>query len=910
MNSTKSHIVLKIVLCGAFLLVELLSQFSISLAQGPLTEKAPMPSERSALCTAVLDGKIYAIGGLRNEEAVLSVVEVYDPATDSWDTELRTPMPTARCVIDCAVVDGKIYVFGGSNTGGPSILSTVEVYDPATDTWNTKTPLPTPRSDVAVEAINGKIYVIGGSKRTGSLWAGLNTVEEYDPVADTWATKSNMPTARWSLGTCVVDGKIYAIGGNIQYPTISSAVEVYDPATDTWSVKAPMPTARYSLATSFVNGKIYAFGGWRASGGSAGDPIYKIVEEYDVNTNTWIRKTDMPLTIALLSTETLNGKIYLIGGTNTQHTFNSLNTIYEYNPILSIPVFTRIDTGAIYSSTGHHIASGWFDMDNDDDMDVIITNSSGYNYRNHPNLMYKNEGNGYFTQVKYTEYTLQILKAGLPSPFGDIDNDGDQDLINLDWMGTKSSLYRNDGYGNFENLKDIDQLSGATSVLFDLDNDSYLDLVQFHEDDSRVYINDGTGNFVNSKSLNISCLDLNTVLHNIALGDADNDGDFDLYMGYTNIFSTSSYKAKNEFFLNNGSGVFERHSEDSIIVQDLAMTPSINWIDYDNDGDMDLYVLNSFDISPANSVTGALFENKGGLVFEKHIIEPAGYRDANRISSVWGDLDNDADLDLYITIEKNIFNGHASPIIHNLLLQNNGDGTFSEASAATLAEESSHTATFEDFDNDGDLDVLLVRFSWANNGNNTLCMNEGNDNSWLILTLEGTSSNRTAFGARIIAKATINGQYVTQTREITPMSGHGTYNSTRVHFGLGDADQVDTLIIRWPSGHVNTYLQVPANEIHHFIEKENAVGTRQVTSKVLKEDILIYPNPTNNLLTIETGMSGPYNIDIISLNGQLIFSEDMKGTLRQIDLSSFRKGVYFITIKSKDFVITKKTIKL
>jgi len=508
------------------------------------------------------------------------------------------------------------------------------------------------------------------------------------------------------------------------------------------------------------------------------------------------------------------------------------------------PEFTRIDTGAIYTSTGHHVSSGWFDMDNDNDMDVIITNSSGMGYTNHPNLLFKNELNGYFIQVTNTEYTLKNLTVGLPGPFGDIDNDGDQDLMNADWIGTNSFLYLNDGYGNFEYLKTINQLSGAPCVLFDIDNDSFLDIVQFHEDGSRVYYNDGTGNFGNHESLKITCQDPIPVTHSIALGDADNDGDFDLYMGRTNVYGTSSFKAKNEFFLNNGSGSFERQSDEAIIVQDLAMTPSINWIDYDNDGDMDLYVLNTYDPEPANSVSGALFENKGELVFEKHIIEPAGYRDAHRVSSVWGDLDNDAHLDLYITIEKNEdFNGHASPVKHNLLLQNNGDGTFSEISAGTLAEESSHTATIEDCDNDGDLDVLLVRFSWANNGNNTLCMNEGNDNSWLILTLKGTMSNSTAFGARIIAKATISGQHVMQTRETTPMSGHATYNSTRVHFGLGDAEVIDTLVILWPSGHVDKHLNVQTNQIYEVFENEVPVGIRKVLSNLLEEGLLIYPNP-------------------------------------------------------------------
>jgi hypothetical protein len=483
------------------------------------------------------------------------------------------------------------------------------------------------------------------------------------------------------------------------------------------------------------------------------------------------------------------------------------------------PEFTRIDTGAIYTITGQHVSSGWFDMDNDNDMDLIITNSSGMGYTNHPNLLYKNELNGYFIQVTNTEYTLKNLTVGLPGPFGDIDNDGDQDLMNADWIGTNSFLYLNDGYGNFEYLKTINQLSGAPWVLFDIDNDLFLDIVQFHEDGSRVYYNDGSGNFSNHEGLNITCQDPVPVTHSIALGDADNDGDFDLYMGRTNVYGTRSFKAKNEFFLNNGSGSFERQADEATIVQDLAMTPSINWIDYDNDGDMDLYVLNTYDSEPANSVSGALFENKGELVFEKHIIEPAGYRDAHRVSSVWGDLDNDADLDLYITIEKNEdFNGHASPVKHNLLLQNNGDGTFSEITTGTLAEESSHTATIEDCDNDGDLDVLLVRFSWANNGNNTLCMNEGNVNSWLILNLKGTMSNSTAFGARIIANATISGQVVKQTREITPMSGHATYNSTRVHFGLGDAEMVDTLVIRWPSGQVDKHRNVQANQIYEAIE--------------------------------------------------------------------------------------------
>jgi hypothetical protein len=109
---------------------------------------------------------------------------------------------------------------------------------------------------LSTSVVNGKIYAIGG-------WcdgAFHSTVEEYDPATDTWTKKADMPTARQWLSTSVVDGKIYAIGGK----TLST-VEEYDPATDTWMKKADMPTARLGLSTSVVNGRIYAIG---ASGGS------------------------------------------------------------------------------------------------------------------------------------------------------------------------------------------------------------------------------------------------------------------------------------------------------------------------------------------------------------------------------------------------------------------------------------------------------------------------------------------------------------------------------------------------------------------------------------------------------------------------------------------------------------------
>ncbi|MFC1569619.1 kelch repeat-containing protein [bacterium] len=347
MNSTKYSFTKNVALKVVLIIIWLLGSVTISLAQELFLEKAPMPTAREALCTAQIDGKIYAIGGFKDESAFLSNVEVYDPVTDTWDTT-KIPMPTARCAMGCAVVNGKIYVIGGWDS---LILSTVEVYDPVADTWEEKTDMPAPRSFIAASSVNGKIYVIGGSKLTGTIWAGLNTVEEYDPVTDTWKSKSNMPTRRWSPSTCVVDGKIYTIGGNIGYPNISNAVEVYDPVTDTWSKKTPMPTRRYAISTSFVNGKIFAFGGWHLC--SAGYPMYKIVEEYDVNSDIWTQKTDMPFHIAFFSTEVLNGKIYLIGGTDKQHTFHSIDNTFEYDPHTDLgPLVEKFNVSRIFAKAG------------------------------------------------------------------------------------------------------------------------------------------------------------------------------------------------------------------------------------------------------------------------------------------------------------------------------------------------------------------------------------------------------------------------------------------------------------------------------------------------------------------------------------------------------------------------------
>jgi len=155
----------------------------------------------------------------------------------------KASMPTARYGLAAAVVNNKIYAIGGWNG---SYLATVEEYDPATNIWTAKANMPTARYYLAAAAVSNKIYAIGGYNGSS-----LATVEEYDPATDTWTAKASMPTARYMLATVAVSNKIYAIGG--YNDSFLATVKEYDPATDTWTARASMPTARQGPAAAVAS---------------------------------------------------------------------------------------------------------------------------------------------------------------------------------------------------------------------------------------------------------------------------------------------------------------------------------------------------------------------------------------------------------------------------------------------------------------------------------------------------------------------------------------------------------------------------------------------------------------------------------------------------------------------------------
>jgi len=214
---------------------------------------------------ATLDNIIYLVGGTEPDDScthyALNTVQAYDPATNTWSDKRSLKKPRAQVGLGEDSVNHLLYAVGGA-TGAPDYktLDLVDVYDPATDSWTPRHPLNTRRGAPAVAAVNGKIYAIGGKGEHGAL----DTVEEFDPEKNIWKTKNaRMPHPRIRSAAALADGKIYVMGGETLGPSgeIISTVDVYDPSGDTWTTVAPMPTARRILGAATVDSTIYAVGG-------------------------------------------------------------------------------------------------------------------------------------------------------------------------------------------------------------------------------------------------------------------------------------------------------------------------------------------------------------------------------------------------------------------------------------------------------------------------------------------------------------------------------------------------------------------------------------------------------------------------------------------------------------------------
>ncbi|MFN2481716.1 MAG: Kelch repeat-containing protein, partial [Pyrinomonadaceae bacterium] len=289
---------------------------------------APVSSARFALASADVNGTLYAVGGTFGACDGSQTLEAYDPATNSWAT--KAPMPTGRYHPAAASLGGKLYVVGGGVSCGIE-LATVEAYDPATNSWAARAPLPAPRVELRVAVVGGKLYAMGGGLTvTPPIVQPKSDVWEYDPVANSWTAKANMPAALLVFGIGVVNDHIYVVGGQDSTGQSNASTYVFDPATNTWATKAPMPTPRQYLGAAALGGKIYAYGGL-VGGRSA------LAEAYDPATDTWSSQPSMLTPRSEFGSAASGGKLYAVGGTSDA-AGGSTNSVESYAPPADCPL--------------------------------------------------------------------------------------------------------------------------------------------------------------------------------------------------------------------------------------------------------------------------------------------------------------------------------------------------------------------------------------------------------------------------------------------------------------------------------------------------------------------------------------------------------------------------------------------
>lgn len=239
----------------------------------------PLPQPMHHTMAAAVDGILYVIGGeisangVANQGIYIGNVYAFDPATGAW-TE-RAPMPTGRSAGATAVVDGKIYVAGGRPPRGHDFA----VYDPAADTWTVLPDLPTQRNHLAAAALGSKVYVVGG-RFGGGVGSEMTAVAEvYDPASGAWSAAASLPMPRAGLNGIAARGCFYTWGGegNDGGPRgLFPENEVYDPKTDTWQRLEPIPTPVHGVTgAAYVDGWIHLPGGGVASGGNSGSTIHQ-----------------------------------------------------------------------------------------------------------------------------------------------------------------------------------------------------------------------------------------------------------------------------------------------------------------------------------------------------------------------------------------------------------------------------------------------------------------------------------------------------------------------------------------------------------------------------------------------------------------------------------------------------------
>lgn len=493
--------------------------------------------------------------------------------------------------------------------------------------------------------------------------------------------------------------------------------------------------------------------------------------------------------------------------------------------------FGSAQLGSLLEGTGAGCV--WFDYNNDGKPDLYVVNGRPLDDSMHPhplkvkpdplphNHLYRNNGNGTFTDVT-DQAGLNPDLYGIAVTAADYDNDGFVDLLVTGYG--RVILYHNDGNGHFTDVTakagiKVDGWS-ISSTWLDYDKDGCVDLfvgryvkfdpkyrayyaadnypgpLDYEGETNKLFHNNCNGTFTDvSEKSGIS----NYIGRTMGVTAADFDGD-----GWDDIYVAND-RTENFLFHNKHDGTFEEVANDTSTAygQNGESTSSMGpvFADFDGRGMLDLWVTDGH--------YNRMLHNTGKMSFDD-IGAGNGVSQANAQYVSWGtgvyDYDNDGTLDVLI------FHGgliHLIPQEHTLfrgLGQDRYEDASREAGAVLNDRTVARGACFADYDNDGRMDAFLVNLGDRGKLVHNISQNTGH---WSAILLKGTKSNRDGIGAKVEIFAGAKHELQERVAE----SGYLSQNDARLHFGLGKATTIDKIVVRWPSGVIQTLTQQPVDQV-------------------------------------------------------------------------------------------------
>ncbi|HEU0137241.1 MAG TPA: FG-GAP-like repeat-containing protein, partial [Flavobacterium sp.] len=533
--------------------------------------------------------------------------------------------------------------------------------------------------------------------------------------------------------------------------------------------------------------------------------------------------------------------------TSNGFTFQLLENDVVVPPVAPI-TFSAVNIGTINSTYNECVV----DMNNDYLDDIVGVSSNNIK-------VHRQNTDGTFTVFNYPTTNAQFQPSWSIAA-GDYNKDGYNDLMY--GGGSGATFMRSNGTGTTFTQDSPGQYIFCQRTNFiDINNDGNLDAFSCHDVDPNVYyLNNGTGNFTYYQS--------GTTAGAVSLGVSPNGGNYgSIWIDYNNDHHQDLFIAKcgsvppDELHRNNGNGTFSDIST-QVNLYDAGQSWSSAWADFDNDGDMDVFVgassgahkLKKNNLDLTNTVEEPFTDITAGSGFDNNV--------ANSIEHVAYDFDNDGLVDIL---------GGGNKIMFNL-----GNMVFAPVSYANLS-----VGSIGDFNNDGFLDIQ--------NGQ-ALKMNSGNDNNWIKINLQGIASNSNGIGSRV----ELHGPWGVQIRDVRSGEGFAHMSSLNVHFGIGTATEITQVVIYWPSGTVDVIQNPAINDGLFVVEGSSPLGVGSASAIQFS----VYPNPAKDFITFSFDLTQVEikSANIYDLSGKLVHTTT-KISDSQIDVRTLSTGTYILVLK-------------